>query len=93
MGPQGIKSNETDPRPQRLEKLYMLDTLFTAAAVRRESNDFLLPAMITLLNERGAWQLRAAFFQHIALVAAHAGPAGLEAFLLPILEQVVLCLC
>ena len=45
--------------------------------------------MITLLNERGAWQLRAAFFQHIALVAAHAGPAGLEAFLLPILEQVL----
>lgn len=55
---------------------------------RRESNDFLLPAMITLLNDRGAWQLRAAFFQHIAQVAAHAGPAGLEAFLLPILEQV-----
>lgn len=54
----------------------------------RESNDFLLPAMITLLNDRGNWQLRGAFFQHIACIATHAGPAGLEAFLLPILEQV-----
>lgn len=53
----------------------------------RASNDFLLPTMITFLNDRG-WQLRAAFFQHIPCMGACAGFAGLEAFLLPCLEQV-----
>jgi hypothetical protein len=54
--------------------------------VCRESNDFLLPATITFLNDRD-WQLRAGFFQHIACLAVNAGTAGLDAFLLPCLEQ------
>lgn len=53
----------------------------------RESNDFLLPATITFLNDR-EWQLRAGFFEHIACLAVNAGTAGLDAFLLPCVEQV-----
>lgn len=52
----------------------------------RASNDFLLPTMIAFLNDR-SWQLRAAFFAHIPCMASCAGLAGLEAFLLPCLEQ------
>lgn len=55
-------------------------------AGRRESNDFLLPATITFLNDR-EWRLRAGFFQHIACLAVNAGTAGLDAFLFPCLEQ------
>ena len=57
----------------------------------RESIDFLLPAMITFLNDRD-WQLRAAFFHHICEMGAYAGNEGLQAFLLPCLEQVSLLL-
>ena len=53
----------------------------------RESNDFLLPAMITFLNDRD-WQLRAAFFHHICDMGEYAGREGLQAFLMPCLEQV-----
>ncbi|KAK9806003.1 hypothetical protein WJX73_003643 [Symbiochloris irregularis] len=52
----------------------------------RASNDFLLPTMIAFLNDR-SWQLRAGFFAHIPCMASCAGLAGLEAFLLPCLEQ------
>ncbi len=58
----------------------------------RESNDFLLPATITFLNDR-EWQLRAGFFEHIACLAVNAGNAGLDAFLLPCVEQVLLPGC
>ena len=53
----------------------------------RESNDFLLPAVITFLNSRD-WQLRAAFFRHISALGASSNTEGLEVFLLPCLEQV-----
>ena len=53
----------------------------------RESNDFLLPAVITFLNSRD-WQLRAAFFRHISAMGASSNTEGLESFLLPCLEQV-----
>jgi hypothetical protein len=43
--------------------------------------------MITFLNDRD-WQLRGSFFRHIPAMAAAAGPSGLEAFLMPCLEQV-----
>ncbi len=52
----------------------------------RHSNDYLLPTIITFLNDRD-WQLRAAFFRHIPCLAATTGIAGLEAFLLPCVEQ------
>ena len=54
--------------------------------VRRLSNDFLLPTMITFLNDRD-WQTRAAFFREVPCMAAQAGFAGMEAFLLPCVEQ------
>ena len=53
---------------------------------RREANDFLLPLAITFLNDRD-WRARAAFLARAGGLAAAAGPAGLEAFLLPCLEQ------
>lgn len=53
---------------------------------RRHSNDYLLPTIITFLNDRD-WQLRAAFFRHIACLAPTTGFSGLEAFLLPCVEQ------
>ncbi len=55
--------------------------------MRRQSNDFLLPATITFLNDRD-WQLRAGLFAHVACLAVNAGTAGVDAFLLPCLEQV-----
>ena len=53
---------------------------------RRHANDYLLPTIITFLNDRD-WQLRAAFFRHIACLAPTTGFSGLEAFLLPCVEQ------
>ena len=57
----------------------------------RLSNDFLLPTMITFLNDRD-WQTRAAFFREVPCMAAQAGFAGMEAFLLPCVEQAGLSL-
>lgn len=59
--------------------------------LRRLSNDFLLPTMITFLNDRD-WQTRAAFFREVPCMAAQAGFAGMEAFLLPCVEQASLSL-
>lgn len=53
---------------------------------RAEANDLVLPAAITFLNDRDP-DVRAAFFRHVRGLAAAAGPGGLEAFLLPCLEQ------
>lgn len=47
--------------------------------------------MITFLNDRD-WQLRAAFFHQICEMGAYAGSEGLQAFLLPCLEQVYIAL-
>jgi hypothetical protein len=52
------------------------------------SNDFLLPTMITFLNDRD-WQTRAAFFRDMACMASQAGSSGMDAFLLPCVEQVL----
>ena len=53
---------------------------------RAEANDVVLPAAITFLNDRDP-DVRAAFFRYGKGLAAAAGPGGLEAFLLPCLEQ------
>ncbi|KAK9909837.1 hypothetical protein WJX75_008190 [Coccomyxa subellipsoidea] len=53
---------------------------------RKLSNDFLLPTMITFLNDRD-WQTRAAFFRDVSCIASQAGFSGMEAFLLPCVEQ------
>ena len=53
---------------------------------RADSNDFLVPLLITCLNDR-AWPLRASFFRHIARVGKFVGSAPCEAFLLPCVER------
>ncbi len=52
---------------------------------RAESNNFLLPILIAILNVDD-WQLRAAFFAHIAPIAAHVGYDSLADFLVPCFE-------
>ena len=39
---------------------------------RRECVDFLMPAIVTFLNDRSGWQLRAALFAHIGSIATEA---------------------
>ena len=51
------------------------------------SNNFLLPMLITFLNERDDWQLRATFFEVIPGVSSFIGPVALQQFLLPCIEQ------
>ena len=53
---------------------------------RRECAGFLLPMLITFLNDRD-WQLRAAFFDEAAAIGAAAGGAAVEQFLLPCVEN------
>lgn len=53
---------------------------------RADSNNFLVPLLITCLNDR-AWPLRASFFRHIARVGKFVGSAPCEAFLLPCVER------
>ena len=54
---------------------------------RVRTNNFLLPMLITFLNERDDWQLRATFFECIAGVSSFVGPVALQQFLLPCIEQ------
>ncbi len=56
------------------------------AGGRRECNNFLLPFIISFLNDR-EWQLRAAFYAAVVPLALHAGTAGFDHFLRPCLEQ------
>ncbi len=53
---------------------------------RADANDFLVPLLITCLNDR-SWRLRVAFFERIAAVARFVGVASAEAFLLPCVER------
>ena len=50
------------------------------------TNDFLLPLLITFLNEHGDWQLRATFFERISGVSLFVGKVSLHQFLLPCIE-------
>ncbi|KAK3265006.1 hypothetical protein CYMTET_26290, partial [Cymbomonas tetramitiformis] len=56
---------------------------------RKESNDLLLPLLITCLNDRD-WFLRSTFFEHIAGVGPCVGRMPVEQFLLPCIEQALL---
>lgn len=53
----------------------------------RESNDSLLPILMTFLNSPD-WQLRADFFSSASCLRHFTGAAGVEAYLLPCLLQV-----
>ncbi|BDA42626.1 probable phosphoinositide 3-kinase regulatory subunit 4 [Coccomyxa sp. Obi] len=72
------------PRSTPFSRRAILPHLPHLASVlgRKLSNDFLLPTMITFLNDRD-WQTRAAFFRDVSCIASQAGFSGMEAFLLP----------
>mmetsp|Transcript_40990 Transcript_40990/g.65928 ORF Transcript_40990/g.65928 Transcript_40990/m.65928 type:complete len:1696 (+) Transcript_40990:140-5227(+) len=54
---------------------------------RERTSGHILPILITFLNERNDWQLRATFFEHIPGVSALVGPLALQQFLLPCIIQ------
>jgi len=54
---------------------------------RERTSGHILPILITFLNERNDWQLRATFFEHIPGVGALVGPMALQQFLLPCIIQ------
>ena len=54
---------------------------------RQKANDVLLSHMITFLNDKQDWHLRAAFFDSIVGVASYVGWQSL-AMLKPLLQQV-----
>ena len=53
---------------------------------RQDANDYLVPLLITCLNDR-SWTLRAAFFTKIAKLGRFVGITSTEAFLLPCVER------
>ena len=53
---------------------------------RQDANDYLVPLLITCLNDK-SWTLRAAFFEKIAKVGRFVGISSTEAFLLPCVER------
>ena len=55
---------------------------------RQESNDVILPLLITCLNDRD-WQMRASFLAAVPAVAPFVGTISLEAFILPCIEQAI----
>ncbi len=72
------KGASPDVRRALLQGLEGLSQVFG----RQETHDYLLPLVITFLNDRD-WQLRAEFFARLPAVCRFVGPEALEAFLLP----------
>ena len=54
---------------------------------KQKTNDFLLPLIITFLNDRHDWELRCAFLNNIVGVSSFVGMDNLEHFILPCLLQ------
>ncbi|CAK9092416.1 Serine/threonine-protein kinase VPS15 (Vacuolar protein sorting-associated protein 15) (AtVPS15) [Durusdinium trenchii] len=50
---------------------------------RERTSGHVLPILITFLNVRDDWQLKASFFEHIPGVGALVGPLAIQHFLLP----------
>lgn len=50
------------------------------------SNDVLISHTITYLNDRD-WHLRAAFFQHVAVIAGSVGQQSVDNYILPLMIQ------
>lgn len=50
---------------------------------KAKTSDYLLPLIITFLNDRHDWALRCAFFHNIVGVSAFVGMDSLEHFILP----------
>eukprot|EP00727_Mastigamoeba_balamuthi_P002364 m51a1_g12124 hypothetical protein (1463) ;mRNA; f:75-5247 len=53
---------------------------------QQRTNDFLLPLVITFLNDKD-WRLRASVFHNIVGIAAFVGRHSLESFILPCIQQ------
>eukprot|EP00743_Colponemidia_sp_Colp-15_P007673 GILK01008305.1.p1 GENE.GILK01008305.1~~GILK01008305.1.p1 ORF type:complete len:1294 (-),score=251.52 GILK01008305.1:386-4267(-) len=56
---------------------------------RVRTNTFVLPLLITFLNDRDH-ELRSAFFRHIVGISAFVSPISLQEFILPCIEQALL---
>jgi phosphoinositide-3-kinase regulatory subunit 4 len=70
-----------------VKRQLLFDTTQLALFLRRQNtNDMLLPLLITLLNDREP-SLRAAFFESVGGVCAFVGRASLQAFVLPCVMQ------
>lgn len=53
----------------------------------RRTTDALLSHMLTFLNDKRDWRLRAAFFDAIVHVAAYVGSRSLEEYIMPLIEK------
>ena len=76
--------------PENIVKQTLLEKGITRLCVffgRQKANDVLLSHMITFLNDKQDWHLRAAFFDSIVGVASYVGWQSL-AMLKPLLQQV-----
>ena len=76
--------------PENVVKQTLLEKGITRLCVffgRQKANDVLLSHMITFLNDKQDWHLRAAFFDSIVGVASYVGWQSL-AMLKPLLQQV-----
>ena len=75
-------------RSAAVKRMVLVDILRLCILVGRErTSNSLLPLIITVLNHRGDWQLRAAFFQHLVGVASFVGRESLKLFILPCILQ------
>uniref|UniRef100_A0A8C0WI58 non-specific serine/threonine protein kinase n=1 Tax=Castor canadensis TaxID=51338 RepID=A0A8C0WI58_CASCN len=75
--------------PENIVKQTLMETGITRLCVffgRQKANDVLLSHMITFLNDKNDWHLRAAFFHSIVGVAAYVGWQS-SSILKPLLQQ------
>jgi phosphoinositide-3-kinase regulatory subunit 4 len=72
----------TLPKRALLHNMGRLSTFFGQQGVM----SFLLPQIVTFLNDRKDWHLRAALFQNLTPICQKIGRAGTEEFVLPCLE-------
>lgn len=86
-----LRNFHAPPRPQHPSTPSEPPAYFTfprpALPQRQNTNDLLLPLLITFLNDRDP-SLRVAFFDSIHGVCAFVGRASLQAFVLPCILQV-----
>jgi len=83
-----IASDMLSGRSAAVKRLLLSDILRLCLVLGREkTNNSLLPLIITVLNDRGDWELRAAFFDNLVGVATFVGRESLQHFILPCIEQ------
>ena len=75
-------------RSAAVKRMLLADILRLCVLVGRERTCHrLLPLIITVLNHRGDWQLRAAFFENLVGIASYVGRESLQHFILPCILQ------